>query len=297
MKQYRRKIRLTAAGSGGNLVINPGGVETPQIRIQFDVSKSISSQPNSATIRIFNLKESNRNAIGKELDNITLEAGYMPPGETGNVGIIFSGQMRDVEHTRQGPDIITILSCGDGDKAVRSATTSRTFPAGTRVEDVVDGLYQDLEKQGIKKGEWQFPDGLEPLKRPYSACGGCKAELDDIGRNNEFYWSVQNGVMEVIPSDGAVGGLVLLTPQTGLVNTPTITDNGVKVSCLLNPEIRPGRRVQIESQVLEMNADGGIYRVSEVTYSGDNWSEGPDFIVALTGESIKGGKVDEGIKP
>lgn len=295
MRQYLRKVRLKASGSGGSLVLNPGPVQMHEIKIAFDVAKSISSQANSASIRIWNLAESSRNAIGKELDQITLEAGYMPPGETGNVGVIFQGQMRDVEHTREGPDIVTKLSCGDGDKAFRRATISKTYPAGTKVEDVVEGVYQELEKEGVSRGEWRFPENMEPFRRPYSVCGGCKRELDTIGRGKDFYWSVQNGAMEVHPADGFIGGIVLITPQTGMIDVPTITDNGVKVSCLLNPEIRPGRRVRIESQVLEMNAEGGEYRVSEATYSGGNHDES-DMRVAITGEAIKGKKVDQGRK-
>ena len=87
---------------------------------------------------------------------------------------------------------------------------------------------------------------------------------------------------------------MLITPETGLIGVPTITDNGVRAKALLNPEIRPGRRVQIESETLEMNAEGGIYRVSSATYAGDNHQG--DFVVDIGGESIQGGKVDEGAK-
>lgn len=321
MLQYLRKVRLTASGSGSSIIINPGGVQQHELKIAFDISKSISSTQNSAEIRIWNLSESTRNSIGKELDDITLEAGYMPPSELGgigyidfsgltsngravsssasvsggNVGIIFKGQIRDVEHTRDGPDIITTLKSGEGDKAFRKATISKTFRAGTKVKDVVEDIYKQFEKEGISRGEWKFPDDMTDFKRPYSMCGGCKREMDTLGRGKKFYWSIQNGTMEVIPHDGYVGGIALITPQTGMIDVPAITDNGVKVSCLLNPEIRPGRRVRVESSVLEMNAANGEYRVSEANYNGDN--RDGDFAVAITGEAIKGGKVDEGQKP
>lgn len=294
MRQYLRKVRFQAAGAGGSLIVNPGGVNLHELKIGFSVSKSISSAQNSAEIKLWNLAEAHRNAVGKELDDITLEAGYMPPGEGGNVGIIFKGQIRDVEHTREGPDIITTLSCGDGDKAFRRATISKSYPKGTPVKDVVEDIYSELEKQGVKRGEWKFPEDVKDFKRPYAACGGCKREMDTLGRGHGFYWSVQNGAMEVIPGDGFVGGIVFISPQTGMIDVPTITDNGVRVSALLNPEVRPGRRVRVESQVLEMNAANGEYRVSECTFSGDN-RDGA-FKVELTGESIQGGKVDEGKK-
>jgi hypothetical protein len=118
--------------------------------------------------------------------------------------------------------------------------------------------------------------------------------MDTIGRGNNFYWSSQNETIEIIPGDGFIGSVAIISPQTGMIGTPAITDNGVKVAAMLNPEIRPNRRIQVSSQTLEMNAADGMYRVSEVTYSGDNHTG--DFKVDITGEAVKGGKVDEGVK-
>lgn len=293
MKQYLRKVR---ASFSGGLIINPGGINKHDIRIEFSISKSISSTANSAEITLFNLTESHRNSMGKEFDAITLEAGYMPPGEAGNVGIIFKGAVRDVEHKREGANIKTIISCGDGDAALRRATISKSFPKGTPVKDVIDELSKQLEAEGLARGEFKYPDAMEgkTFKRPYAACGSCAREMDTIGRGNGFYWSSQNETLEIIPSDGYVGGVVLITPDTGMIGTPAITDNGVRVKCLLNPEIRPNRRVQVKSQTLEMNAADGMYRVTEATYAGNNMDG--EFSVEITGESVQGGKVDEGKK-
>lgn len=292
MRQYLRKVKLTAKGSGGSLSINADDGSLHDLKIEFSITKGISSTPNSATITIFNLKESSRNALGKELDDITLEAGYLPPEGGGNVGIIFKGQIRDVEHTRRDVDIVTTLRCGEGDRAMRNAVISKTYEAGTKVDQVLEDIYKEYEKQGVTRGEWKLPEKTPTFKRPYSVCGSCKREADTLGRGRDFYWSIQNGTMEVIPADGFIGGVVLLSPETGLIDVPTITDNGVRIRALLNPEVRPNRRVRIDSQVLEMNAENGEYRVSEVTYAGDN-REG-DFTITVTGESVKGGKVDQG---
>jgi hypothetical protein len=149
----------------------------------------------------------------------------------------------------------------------------------------------------LPRVEFKYPDAMKEktFKRPYATCGLCSRELDTIGRGNGAYWSIQNEAIEVVPGDGFIGGIVEITPDTGMIGTPTITDNGVKVSAMLNPEIRPNRRVKVSSQTLEMNAADGIYRVSGLTLSGDNMTG--DFKVEITGEAINGGKVDEGKKP
>lgn len=296
MLQYIRYVR---ARFSGGLVINAQNplVQPAQIKIEFNISKSISSTANTADITIYNLAESSRNGIGKEFDAITLEAGYNPPGEAGNLGIIFKGAVRDVEHRREGPNIKTIISCGDGDAAFRRATISKSYPAGTPVKTVIDDIAKEMEAKGLSRGELKYPDALnsKTFKRPYAACGSCTRELDTIGRGNGFYWSAQNETLEIIPADGFVGSVAVISPETGMIGTPAITDTGIRVKALLNPEIRPNRRIQVKSQTLEMNSQDGMFRVSAVTFSGNNLDG--EFAVDVTGEAIQSGKVNEGIKP
>lgn len=299
MELYLRKVRVTLQGSGGGVTINPGNDTDRQLKVSFNIAKGISGTANEANdIEIWNLSEEHRNAIGKEFDHVTLEAGYTPPSGGSNVGIIFRGNLRDVahpvEHTRDGADIITRISCGDGDKALRKATMSKTFPAGSKVRDIVEEVQKQFEAEGVARGEWKGLDDLPPYKRPYSVCGSCAREMERLGRSHDLYWSIQNETLEIIPGDGFIESAVLLTPDTGLIGVPTITDNGVQAVALLNPEIRPNRKVVIQSETLEMNSEGGAYRVSAARYYGDN--RNGSFHVVIDGERIEGGKVDEGVK-
>jgi len=292
MRQWLRKARVTFPGG---FVINPSSrVETHELRVAFDVSRSISGSPNTFNIKLYNLSPEHAAAVGRELDTIQLEAGYIPPEGGGNLGIIAKGRIRDLQHDRSGPDIITTVSCGDGDLAYRRATISKTIPKGTPIPEVVDELYKEMEKQGINRGEMKYPDDIRTLKRPYSMCGGCTREMDTLGRGNGFYWNIQNETLEVIPSDGYLDGMILINAQTGMIGSPTITDNGVKVKALLNPEARPNRQVKVESQILRMNSQSDTYRISQVDFSGDN-QEG-EFVMNISGEALSDGKVDEGAK-
>jgi hypothetical protein len=290
MRQFLRKVRVTF---NGGFVVNPADTVGVELRVAFSASRTISGSANPFEIKIFNLNAGHRNSVGKEFDEVQLEAGYVPPEGGGNLGIIAKGFVRDVQHDRDGPDIITTLTCGDGDKAFRKAAISKTFPTGTPVKDIVEEIYGKMQPFGVEKGEWKFPDDIRTIKRPYSICGGCARELNVLGRSNDFYWSVQNGVMEVIPADDHLAGSVLISAETGMIGSPTITDNGVKVKCLLNPGIRPNRTVIVKSEVLEMNAEDDTYRVSQVDFSGDNQTG--DFVADVHGEAISGGKVDEGV--
>lgn len=292
MRQFLRKARVTFPGG---FVVNPSDRATErELRVAFSVSKSISGSPNTFDIKIWNLSEGHRNQIGRELQMVDLEVGYTPPEGGSNVGLISRGRIRDFQHDRDGPDIITSVSCGDGDLAYRRATINKTIPKGTPISEVAEEIQKEMEKQGIKKGEWKFPEDQRTLKRPYSMCGSCTREMDQLGRGNKFYWSIQNEATEIIPSDGFLAGSLLISPRTGMIGTPTITDNGVKVKALLNPAARPNRQMVIESETLQMNSQDSVYRISALDFNGDN-TEG-DFVMNLQGESISGGKVNEGVK-
>lgn len=292
MQQFLRKARVTFLGSGG-FVVNPSDtVEAHELRVAFSGSKSVSGSANTFTVRVWNLNADHRNSIGEELDEIQLECGYVPTLGTGNLGVITQGAIRDVQHVRSGADIITEISCAEGDKVHRKAVISKTFSTGSEVQDVVQNIFESMEIHGVKRGEWKFPDNMRTFKRPYSICGGCVRELNVLGRSHGFYWSIQNNVLEVIPSDGSLPGQVLITPETGMVGTPTLTDNGVKIKCLVNPAIRVNRTVKIKSSVLEMNSQDDTFRVSELGFSGDN-TQG-EFIFTVHGESISDGTVNEG---
>lgn len=289
MDFYLRKVTLDLDG----VQINTTGDN--DLTISFSVERDLSGEANSGSITVLNLSESTRNALGKELDHVILRAGYQPPSGGGNVGTIFQGRIRDIRHTRKGPDIETIMECGDADQALRKGVVNKTFPKGSTVREVIEEIQSQFERQDDKvtRGEWLGLENVPPLKRAETLCGSCRRAMNTFGRSRKFYWSFQNEKLEIFPSDEVLPGqIVEITPESGMVDTPTITDNGVIVKALMNPAIAPGHVVAVRSQTLSMNSEGGEYRVSKCTYSGDN--RDGDFFVTITGERLQGGTVDEG---
>jgi len=294
MRQFGRKVRVTFEGNGGSLTVNPDDSTNVQQRVYATISKSITGSANISELHIYNLRESSRNLIGREFTNVTIEAGYI--NESGNsVGQIFRGQIRDPEHYWEGADFITKVILGDGEQAIRRATINRTFEAGTTVEEVVEQLFLELESQGISRGERLYPEEIETFARPYSVSGSVRAELDKLGRSHNFYWSIQNNVFEVMPHNKWLPQTTLVNQNTGMIGYPKLTDNGIKVTSLINPQVRPNRLIQVESDFLDLNADNGLYRVGHIDYQVDSrGGQNSPFYMTMHAESIKDGEVDEG---
>lgn len=284
MRQWIRKARATFTGKGGEYVVE-------KLRIEFDVTKSVSGSQNTATIKIFNMTKGNRLRIKEEFDRVKLEAGYEgTAGSEGNVGIIFDGHIRDVKHERDDVDVVTTIECGDGDKAARTGAISKSFPAGTKPKEVIEELVKNMPD--VEKGEWLGVDDLPAYERPVVLCGPCTRELDKIGRTNKMHWSVQDGALEIIPGDGYIDSNVTISKNTGMVGVPSVTDNGIEVETLLNPQLRCNRKITVKSEMLEMNDAPEEYRISGLKFTGCNIDG--KFLAKIHGERIDGKKVDKG---
>jgi len=285
-QNFLRKVRVTF--NDGTILNGDEGTD-PQLKVSFKIDRSLSGKANTGSISIWNLGAGLRQALGKELDTFTIEAGYLPPLGGGNVGVIGKCNIRDVKHERDGADIVTNVNGGDGDKALRKAVLSKTFPAGTKGETVLKELYGKLSEHDVAQGEWKGLDRLPEFKRPHSVCSTCARELDHLGRSGKSYISIQNGVLEVVPGDGVIGQTLYVTPESGLIGSPALTDNGVKFKVMLNPELAPGRPVYVSSPLIE----GGMYRL-DGTVCRMRCVFCPTS-AAREAEEISGGKVNEGL--
>ncbi|MDE9520005.1 hypothetical protein KKJ17_20500, partial [Xenorhabdus bovienii] len=93
--------------------------------IAFDISKTITSEPNPATIQIYNLNQSHRNLItSKMYDRVSLAVGYE------ELRVIYMGDIIEAITLRDGLDFVIQLTCGDGYEAYTSALVNKTLAAG-----------------------------------------------------------------------------------------------------------------------------------------------------------------------
>ncbi|WP_378779371.1 baseplate hub protein [Methylorubrum suomiense] len=269
---FGRIIRVTVEGDGGSATFIGDQSPEPGLSISGTCTQTIGSKPNAGTVTIKNLSQARRNMLGNEYDKVTVEFGWkgMAPW------VLFSGDIRDVSHTKTSPEIETAIEVGDGDKAVGKGKASKTFPAGTKPKEIVEYLRKQMP--GIAKGEIKGLDDLPATKRPTTVYGYAYRELDTIGRQHGFYWSLQNGKMQAVKADEHLGGNVLISAETGLLGVPTVTDKGVKVTTLIIPGLTPGRVIDVRSEFTDTSLaakkdkrptdqGGGLFRIASVAYT------------------------------
>lgn len=264
----------------------------PGFSISFSGTKTLGSKQNTFEVTIWNLSKSTRNMLGSEYDKITVEAGYKESG----FSLVFTGSIRDVTTTKSSPDIETKISAGDGDEGVGKGAVSKTFPAGTKPKEIVEHIRGEMPK--TEAGPMVGLDDLPAYTRPVSLFGWAARELDQIGREHAFYWSIQNGKFQAVKNDRHLGGNILISSETGMIGTPQVTDKGVKVKCLLNPDILPGKTVDVRSDFLDEGSGrdkrrsddgGGLFRVNSVALAGHSREQ--SWYCEIDGNRVQGDKV------
>lgn len=246
-------------------VLPPGqpGLRIEGLRITFTVEKTSSAAPNSLEVRITNPSDDTARALIKRDYTLLLEAGYRD-----NAELLYAGDILTAQDRWEAPDRTLVLSCGDGAKAIRSSTIFASFRGGTGARQIFQRLADSL---GLPLGSVQGLDDAQFLSG-FSTAGSTRAALDTLARRLGLSWSVQDGELVVRKAgEPERGEMVLLSEESGLIGSPERDDKGVRFKSLLQPRIRPGRRVRVQSRALS-----GDFLVEKVTHSGDthgdDWS-------------------------
>jgi hypothetical protein len=248
---YLRSVKLTIIPlAGAPKVIT-------DLRIAFNCVKTNESKPNNAKVKVWNLSDNTRSGLESKGARVALEAGYIH-----NVATLFRGDVVKVVHKSQPPDIITEIEVKDGGNRFRNSRIDKGYPPGVKTQQVVQDLADKMElptSSLIGVPNVEYANGL-------TLSGYVRDQLDMLAKKNNFEWSIQDETLQIIPKlSWSLDDFVKLTPQTGLIGSPSKTDKGVKFDSLLQPRLRPGRRVQVEGKFLK-----GIYKIRKVTHQGDS---------------------------
>lgn len=244
----------------------------PPFRIAFDGNKSFGSLANRLNVDIYNLTPANRQALVRdEVTNadvvipIQLSVGYQDRLET-----IFKGTVHRGFTGRNGVDFISRLECLDGGADILNSFVSTTVIGA---QQLVDAILADMPNltagQISRRGD---------LIRPRVLVGNAAKLLEDVANGDELF--IDQEQVYIIKSDEAVTlNAVEVSPNTGLLNTPERDQGIITFETMLNPAIRLGGVVSLESTTApHLN---GIYRVDTITYKGDY--EGTEWLQLVRG--------------
>lgn len=286
-RQYKRAYDLTIIPEDGEARV------IRDLRVNFEITKSILSFPNLCRLNIYNPNEDTLSALQKKFTKIVLNAGY-----EGDVRLLFKGEVRNVFQNKASTDRVITVYAGDGERDWQNATFNKTFTENVSISSAIKEVLKSFEDvtTGVINGLPQVADKL----RGQTLSGSSKDILDQFADEYGFDWSIQDGEVVITPVESPLEGdeAVLVNAATGMLGSPTVTEIGADVRTLLNPRMLPNKAFRIES----VNADiqlgnlffrnikrttaEGTYKIQEVTFKGDS-REG-EWTSSVKGRIING---------
>jgi len=293
--QFKRTFNLTVGSINVEQKLN-----ATALRIQFAIERGAAIkdkgpippptvEPNNAEVAVWNLSPADRNALeinqsesqviaalgaseDREGPPVRLEVGY---GD--DLTQIFFGNLRKIENLKDGTDWITRISGGDSENKLAFAHVSESFKVGTPHALVLTKLSAAL---GLGNPATIPPIGA--LKQTRRFHGPAAEELQAFCASIGYYWSVQNGQVQIgpkgLPALPGVGPLI--SPLTGLIGRPRIDNRGnVFGTSLILPDLVPGAAFAVASDDVQ-----GAYVTQKTRHYGD--SHGNEWYVDFEGAPL-----------
>lgn len=305
-QQYLRNISFVVAKPNGQ------GLEFGAFRVVFQTHRGDSQTPNTCDVQIYNLKQSTANTLApnggvSEFSQALLKVSY----GSDPLAQIFYGSIKQIRRGREDQlDSYVALTIADGDEAYNFAPVAFTLASGSMQQSALTNLIQAMARASVAGSPTGQGSGQPivagyaptmsptPLIRGRTYYGSCKNEMRALAKAADCTWSIQDGKVTLIPNTSYIPAApVLITPSTGLIGVPEQTQNGLEIRTLLNPNIKIGQTIKLQSTDINAlrygldnqsvatnlslqqgatatNADG-LYYVMRVDHTGDtrktNW--------------------------
>ena len=236
-----------------------------ELDIEFDVEKTDDRGINEGEITLINLNADSRKFLSNRFIQIELEAGYID-----ETVAVFTGEAEFCTSALDGPNWKTTLEVRDGAKIARTKKGDKSFKKNTQNKALFNYLIGLLTKSD--------DPNILPLDKgviDLSTVTGSIAKSKSF-RNlayNDLYTLCQGFSLDMFVTDNKLNikqkGQNLLTEipvlsrNSGLIGTPEVTEDGIKVFALMQRGFDPGSVFDLDSVV-----NKGRYRVRNARYKG-----------------------------
>jgi hypothetical protein len=284
--------------------------EFQELDCKFSITKTIKAEPNVCELTIWNLsaehqaqleeirptttgaktsKTSGTKAVssptklskvqGKATTGIPcrIEAGY-----AAGTSLVWLGDLRSVQTLRDGPEWVTTLTSGDGERAWVNARQHVSYGPGTPIATALRAMVKAL---GIPEGNLSkvvndltiSGSSLYPTGKSFT--GAVSHQLADFARSAGLEVSVQDGALQFQNRGVADNNAALLVDADhGMIDSPAVDNNGLlSVRVLMIPGVKVGSLITLDAARIK-----GTYRIQKATWLGDTSST--DWYIDLEGK-------------
>lgn len=253
---WMRKFEFSA---GGVLIQEP-------LTVKFSIPFSDSSDVNTNTIKVYNLRDSTIKSI--QINTLALlQAGY-----ESDYGNIFNGYLKSLGTVWEGVDKVTSFVCADAPSAYLKEKFKKTYGKGTKASVIVKDI---AAFAGLKIGDIKLP--VDFVYRSGKTLNGTPHKLlTAIAKDCKAKMHITKNALYMRDKNVGTNLALVISQETGLIDKPEVIENevnegkkkttrkGYKLKMLLNPRIDTDVIIQLTSKAVT-----GIFRVEKGEHKGD----------------------------
>jgi hypothetical protein len=259
-------------------------LEIRNLRCSFKIKKTTELTPNTAEIKIYNLSDETRRKLKTKGGYIHFEAGY-----EGALTQTYQGNIREIDHTREGTEWVTTFYSSDGLVPLQVPQCNQTFPPDTSKAEAAKQIASYMQTSGLSVDPAQLEAIEGSLPNGMAVSGNAAKNMTKLVEGAGYSWSIQDGKLQIRKKgQAAKGKTLLISPDSGLVGSPShVTPNSnntkkvahVKAQCLLFGNIVCGCKIAVQSENIN-----GVFLVDSVEHHGDTW--GQDWYTEVEGVAL-----------
>lgn len=274
--QFNRKWEVSF-GIPGSTVFT-----TSELRIAFDVSRTITSEANQCQLTITNLSKDSLSFIRPYESIGIVKAGYENPS------LLFQGFVKTTHTYMSGPDRHTEILLVDGLSSFKDKASSVSYGKDTPWSKVVEDAIKELKlpEATTKKALSKLSEISAKTKGNYVHTGSPTNRLDQILGSLGYQWSIQNNNLSIVSVEGTSKNALTRLTEYHLTDVPQPTADvdigkgkggkkkkgspgiyGWKLATLLLPQIIPGDKVVVDVEGVSQN---GEFKVIQLSHAGDS---------------------------
>lgn len=267
LRQYEVTLARVLPGSFSRTA--PNAVVIRDMRISFDIEKTLEDDPNPATLTIWNLAPDTRAAVTVKPVQIRIQAGYRDePIET-----LFLGDLKQAQTYRDGSDVLTKILIADGERCM-NARVSTAFGAGTTARAQI-GTIAGKMGLAVPRNVNEAKEFVQSVASGKTLQGPARGAMTNVVRKLGGKWSVQDGQLQILlGNDVRADQALVIAEESGMIGSPEFgapNDKGdpptLTVRHYLYPQCKPGGKVFVQGEFVR-----GLFRIEKVKHSGDSHS-------------------------
>lgn len=247
-----------------------------QFRVQFEITVDALGAITLCDLTLSNLAEATVNSMFKRGAVLAVRAGYAE-----NIDYIFKGVIRNVFRGRQGATTTTQVLARGGrlEKGVVNVSLGQNAKLSEILKSVVSAVGMPLI--------FNEADYTDVYTSGYSITADPRIVLNQLAKAWRFKWAIEGDSIVIFKQDRPrKSPTKVINMTSGLEGIPEVTEVGANFSVRLDPSIRIGSLITLDTAYKSFNFSGvyyenslqntkgtGEYTVFKIVYSGDNYSQ------------------------